>query len=353
MAKTIWITEKEFGTVRTIRHHGKKIQYRVPTILGDSVTLRFKGLGQTQNDQAENLMLQIRVDRGKDRHGTLWISETEARTGCLKTIGYENKGPWFWPKKQPIQVPIPGPGVDGSVLRIPGKGQMSDYQWGWPWTEHPLGNLLVKVRVFPDRVKPVYRHVDALSTENLALEGWVYRQKDEILQAVRGIAALQPVGASTIADIFNSGGWQAIADFLVHHLRVRHFGIRFECVSDLPVPGQCNKRSETKQGINSIRFLIKVRTEFIDDPFSATAILAHEICHVIEDQYLSRRGRDCTLPKGAGLTELERRVDLLVFMHQLGEFQLRVARQSNKTFGYFNQEIFERMYVILQNKKNA
>jgi hypothetical protein len=50
---------------------------------------------------------------------------------------------------------------------------------------------------------------------------------------------------------------------------------------------------------------------------------------------------------------LNRFVDLLVFLHQLGEFQLRVARKYKLAFGYFNQEIFERMHVILQRKNQT
>jgi hypothetical protein len=51
--------------------------------------------------------------------------------------------------------------------------------------------------------------------------------------------------------------------------------------------------------------------------------------------------------------EMERTVDLLVFLYQLGEFQLRVARNRKLTLGYFNQELFERMYVIASRKKHG
>ena len=51
--------------------------------------------------------------------------------------------------------------------------------------------------------------------------------------------------------------------------------------------------------------------------------------------------------------EEERTVDLLVFMFKIGEFQLRVARDTRLTLGYFNQEIFERIQVIVSRKLNS
>ena len=38
---------------------------------------------------------------------------------------------------------------------------------------------------------------------------------------------------------------------------------------------------------------------------------------------------------------------------QLGEFQMRVARQSQVMLGYFNQRLFERMQMILGRKRQA
>ena len=57
------------------------------------------------------------------------------------------------------------------------------------------------------------------------------------------------------------------------------------------------------------------------------------------------------VPKSEEATlEEERTVDLLVFMFKLGEFQLRVARDRRLSLGYFNQEIFERIQVIVSRK---
>jgi hypothetical protein len=51
--------------------------------------------------------------------------------------------------------------------------------------------------------------------------------------------------------------------------------------------------------------------------------------------------------------EAERTVDLLVFIYKVGEFQLRVARDKRLTLGYFDQDIFERMQVIVSRKLNS
>jgi len=350
--KTVWISENQLGTVRVLRHCGKKIQYRLPPQIENSITLRFKGRGKTENNETGDLMLKVQVDRGQDRHETLWISETDARTGCQKELGYLVG---FWNDVRRVQVKVPILSSEGSVVRLRNRGYKTKFRWGMPIFNRPCGDLIVKLRIFPDTVKAYYRDVNMLKTEDLALEGWVYRQKDEILKNLGNPVSRPPVNASEMADIFNSGGWRANAKFLVNYLGVRHFSIKFNAVENLAFPGQYQKRIQVSSfGSKSLTgFLIRIRSEFINDPFMVTAILAHEICHIIEDQSLSRRGAEFSKEAGQELLELERRVDLLMFLHQLGEFQLRVARQSRKTFGYFNQEIFERMYVILQRNKKT
>jgi hypothetical protein len=51
--------------------------------------------------------------------------------------------------------------------------------------------------------------------------------------------------------------------------------------------------------------------------------------------------------------EAERTVDLLVFLFKMGEFQLRVARDKRLTLGYFDQEVFERIQVIVSRKLSS
>ena len=349
--KTVWITEKQLGTVRVLRHRGNKIQYRLPPKIEQSITLRFKGRGKTSNTETGDLMLKVQVDRGQDRHESLWLSETDARQGCQKDLVYLSR---LFKDIMRVHITVPMLSNDGSIVRIKNRGHKTKFRWGMPIFNRPNGDLLVKFRVFPDSVTAYYRHVDALTTEDMALEGWVYRQRDEILEVLGASISASPVSASEIADIFNTGGWRAISKFLVAHLEVQRFSIQFDAVADLPVPGQFQKSIKTGtygEFLNGFR--IRIRSEFINDPFAVTAIIAHELCHIIEDQVLSQRGTKFAREKGQALVELERRVDLLMFIYQLGEFQLRVARQSRKTFGYFNQEIFERMYVILQRGKKT
>ena len=155
-----------------------------------------------------------------------------------------------------------------------------------------------------------------------------------------------------MADLFNAGGWRAIAGALMTHFGIRNYAVFFEESKSLAVPGQCQKLVRSGSGFKSVQsYTIKIRAIFLDDPFAITAILAHELCHVIEARHLAACETD-PLPQGKALTELERTVDLLVFLFQLGEFQLRVARESHLSLGYFNQEMFERMYVILERRRN-
>jgi hypothetical protein len=85
------------------------------------------------------------------------------------------------------------------------------------------------------------------------------------------------------------------------------------------------------------------------------ATIAHELCHVIffEKLGLYPGTVDYTKDEKKATLEMEHTVDLLVFMHKIGEFQLRVARDNRVTIGYFHQELFERMQVIVSRKLNA
>ena len=88
ITRSLWVTEAQLGTVRVLWHRWKKISYRLPPrIESGSITLRFKGRGNTLNHQTGDLMVQVHVDRGHDLPAALWLSETEARTGCRKELG--------------------------------------------------------------------------------------------------------------------------------------------------------------------------------------------------------------------------------------------------------------------------
>ena len=72
--RSIWITEEQLGTVRTLKHRGRRVQYRVPNEVGSNVTLRFKGHGQSKANQTGDLLLHVRVDRGEDAEAALWLA---------------------------------------------------------------------------------------------------------------------------------------------------------------------------------------------------------------------------------------------------------------------------------------
>jgi hypothetical protein len=83
--------------------------------------------------------------------------------------------------------------------------------------------------------------------------------------------------------------------------------------------------------------------------------MAHELCHVIYSEKIDNRIQFIgygNITEPVSLEE-EHTVDLLVFMFKIGEFQLRVARDKRLTLGYFNQDIFERIQVIVSKKLNS
>jgi hypothetical protein len=102
-------------------------------------------------------------------------------------------------------------------------------------------------------------------------------------------------------------------------------------------------------------YSITIKEEFLDNPFTVAAILAHELCHVVFAEKIEGLPSS---PQQMNKSETERleeehMVDLLVFLFRIGEFQLRVARDRRLTLGYFHQEIFERMQVIVSRKLSA
>lgn len=350
--KTIWITRKHCGTVRTLSLKGRRIRYRVPEQIEQTVTLRFRGCGKTIGSEIGNLLLHVRVDSGQNIELDLWLSEAETFKGCTKTLLYRRG---FFHSKERVEVVVPPRSADSGVVRLPGRGSKSSYHWGLPLLKRPIGDMVVRLRVYPDYVDARYRSVESLSDEVLALEAWVYRRSDEVLQALKNRPHSLPLfTAGDVADLFNQGGWRTIARALVARLRLNAARITFHESASLPVPGQCQKQVYTKGSVptGEPMYTIKIHTEFLADPFAVTAILAHELCHIVEAKWVSEN-ETAPLPEGKALMEMERTVDLLVFLYQLGEFQMRVARQSRLTLGYFNQETFERMYVIHARKRNT
>ena len=77
---------------------------------------------------------------------------------------------------------IPPKSYPGLTIRLKGYGRESRYGQHAPALEQKKrGNLLVKLFVYPDSITPKYGSFEYLSTENMALEGWVYRKFDEVI----------------------------------------------------------------------------------------------------------------------------------------------------------------------------
>jgi hypothetical protein len=194
-----------------------------------------------------------------------------------------------------------------------------------------------------------------MSDEELVMEGWVYRRIDFVLEKLgHETFRLPSLTAREVANRFNEGGWRALAKALVARLGLGTTSLSFIASSKLEVPGQCSRsvRKASSGRVLSCRYDISIRRDFLDDPFAVVAILAHELCHTIYSGRLAPSPDYISQP-GSELLEEERTVDLLVFMFQLGEFQMRVARQRRFTLGYFDQSLFERMQAILGRKRQV
>jgi hypothetical protein len=334
--KTVWLTANELGTVQTVQHDGQEIKYRVPLEIADTVTLRFKGYSRTISGI---LLVHLKVDRGHDVHIQIWLSKNQATRGGQFDMHHEGRA---------IVIPIPVLTNDGQIIRLTGRGKLNENNSLSP--RKVRGDLLIKCCVYPDSVVPIYRTVDKLTDDTLALEGWIYRRTEYILNSLSSSPlSLASLTAEQITDVFNNAGWKGIANLLIDRLNLKQVKIDFEPSTALSQPGRIQTMSRDNKIVSGT---IYIKTTFLDDPFAVTAILGHELCHLIEARYLSQRDLSIQLV-GKDLMEMERTVDLLVFLYQLGEFQLRVARNRLLTLGYFNQELFERVYVIASRKKNS
>jgi hypothetical protein len=289
-----------------------------------------------------------------DLRKSLWLPETVARNGGEKILSSgEDK----------IIMVIPPKSYNGLVIRLKGLGSVKGFIWRDFKFHQERGNLLVKLCVYPDHIMPQYGSFDMLDTDDMFSEGWVYRKIDQVIDRMGKISFLvQPLQAEAIADLFNEHGWRAIFDALVNHMQIAHFQIEVVTSNSLQSPGNCQQSSYTgKDHLVKSKYKISIDEQFLDNPFSIAAILAHELCHVIYFEIIDGRTMPVqsshnpnalatrNLEQDSAL-EAERMVDLLVFMFKLGEFQLRVSRDQRITFGYFSQDLFERIQVIVSRK---
>jgi len=347
---SIWVEEEDLGKEKEIVffHNQPPFVIKIPQDLRRQTTLYFKGCGKTFLNKTGDFILHVWLNRGEDNRKSLWLSESSARQGADKKL---------FTGEKVITMVIPPRSYNGLTIRLKGYGREQAVSRRAPTLKKKRrGNLYVQLYMFPDRVPPNYGSFDTLSTENMALEGWVYRRFDEIVDKIGwSFFNVKPVQADLVADQFNESSWIGIFHTLVQHLNLNSLDIRLETSNSISNPGSCQKTANIRDN----RFLgyyyeIILNKEFLDNPFSIAAILAHELCHVVYAERIDASSMAGNVIKtDKGRLDDERSVDLLVFMFKIGEFQLRVARDTHLTFGYFNQEVFERIQVIAAKKLNS
>jgi hypothetical protein len=345
---SIWVEEDDLGREKLICHKNKSYFVKIPKEIDKKITLRLSGLGKTRTNKTGDLFLHVWLNKGEDVQKNLWLSETSARDGAEKMLSIDGKR---------IIMVVPPRSYYGLAIRLRGLGEETIFDRCAPLLRDKVrGNLLVKLFVYPDRVTPQYGIFDNLSTEDMALEGWVYKKFDEVIHRLgRSSLPSHPIQADAIANLFNEFGCKGIFDALVDHLDLTNLRIELAKSASLALPGSCQKTAEVKNNtVVGYRYRITIKEQFLDNPFSTAAIIAHELCHIVYSEKIDYAIRLVGLEYKTHKASLEeeRTVDLLVFMFMLGEFQLRVARDKRLTLGYFNQELFERIQVIVSRKLN-
>lgn len=347
--RSIWVEEEDLGNEKAIFHKNKRYFVKIPKNINKKITLRLRGFGKRRRNKIGDLFLHVWLNKGEDIFKTLWLSETSARDGADKRLLLDGKA---------ITMIIPPKSYNGLIIRLRGHGREGSFSPRAPAVHSKKrGNALVKLIVYSDCITPRYGSFEMLSTDSMALEGWVYRKFDSVISKIgRSSFPKHAIQADKVADLFNEWGWMSIFDALVNYLNLSHLSIEFTTSTSISAPGLCEKTPAVKDNkFVGYEYKITINQQFLDNPFSITAILAHELCHVVYSERIDDR------PKATGYVvktekvtlEEERTVDLLVFMFKIGEFQLRVARDIRLTLGYFNQEIFDRMQVIVSKKLNS
>lgn len=343
--RSIWIVQEELDKEKVIIVNNKRLLVRLPQKINRDVVLRLRGRGKIRENKTGDLLLHIWLNKGDDIQKSLWLSETSARNGVDKVLVLNEKK---------TTIVIPPQSYHGLTIRYKGLGEKLDYSWRAPFLRRKRGNLLVRLIVYPDKIVPRYGSFEMLSTEDMALEGWVYRKIDQVIHKIgKDNFPVCPIQADTVANSFNDLGWQGIFRDLVRHLRLTHLKIELAKSNSISRPGSCQRNASVDNN-NTITYsyLITINDQFLDNPFSIAAILAHELSHVIYSEKIEDGPKTVgmRIKSDEGTLDEERSVDLLAFMFKIGEFQLRVARDKRLTLGYFDQVIFERIQIIVSKK---
>lgn len=343
---SIWVEQEELGTEKLLFYKNSRYLVKIPIEIRKKKILRLKGLGKKFGKIKGDLYLHLWLNKGFDVRKDLWLSETSANNGSEMRI---------FTGEKTVLMKIPPNCYDGLTIRLKGLGIGPERGEGSPFLhrEHK-GDLLVKLIVYPDKITPEYGLFENLTTEEMALEGWVYLKYDELEKKLgNSLIPSCSISASKIASLFNSGGWKNIYRALLNQFRLDPQIIEISISPYIKNPGHC-KRTSVAQNNYQVKssYIITIHKKYINNPFTFTAILAHELCHIVYYEKIDEHSKTTWFVDGAHEVKLEeeRMVDLLVFMFKMGEFQLRASRDKRLTFGYFNQKIFERMQIIVSKK---
>ncbi len=346
--RTIWVTPDELGKEKVLLHRKNQYLVKIPKNINRRVLIRLKGLGKKRKAKNGDLFLHVWLNKGEDVNQNIWLSESDAMNGSEKIV---------WVGGRHLQIKIPPKSHHGRVIRFKGLGREFDPDRRVPNLKPISGNLLVKLVVFPDKIMPNYGAFENLSTDDMALEGWVYRKFDEVTQKIeKNTFPVRPITPDDIAGTYNKQGWYGILNALIEHLNLKNLHIVAVKSDSIALPGCC-ERTEIRRDAGTVEsyYKITIKEQLLDNPFMISAIFAHELCHVIYNEKLRDQSEKANyyIQIQKATVEEERTVDLLVFMHKIGEYQLRVARDKHLTIGYFHQEIFERMQVFVSKKLDA
>ena len=94
--------------------------------------------------------------------------------------------------------------------------------------------------VYPDSIFPKYGAFELLATDDMALEGWVYRKIDEIFSKIgKSSFPTDPIHADRMANLFNEFGYIGIFRALVDHFGLKHLKIEIINSNVISLPGCC------------------------------------------------------------------------------------------------------------------
>ena len=315
--RSIWVEQEDLGKDKAIKHKNKQYRVKIPRKIDKKVTLRLRGLGRTKDNKTGDLLLHVWLNKGDDIRKSLWLSETSARNGANKILRFDGKK---------IRIVIPEKSYNGLVIRLRGLGRKPGFRRRAPFLHRKRGNLLVKLFVYPDSITPKYGSFDMLATDDMALEGWVYRKIDEITHKIDKPSFLvNPIQADAVADLFNECGWRGIFHALVGHLKLTRLNITLTESDSISLPGNCQRTVTLQNGTPvACNYTIAINEQFLDNPFFVAAIIAHELCHVVYAERIEDKSMSVaySIKSDQASLEEERTVDLLVFMFKIGEFGL-------------------------------